>query len=140
MAWLPIAFVVFGNVMYHLALRTVPARANPIVATLAAYLVAAAATAALLPWFARGQGLGPAVRALNFSTVLVGLAIVGIELGFLLAYRAGWSLGTASLTANATVAVLLLTIGAIIFREAFSPGRAAGVGCCVVGLWLINRG
>jgi hypothetical protein len=140
MAWLPIAFVVFGNVLYHLALRSVPARANPVVATLAAYLVAAAATTALLPFFSRGESIVGAVKALNASTILVGLAIVGIELGFLLAYRAGWPLGTASLTANATVAVLLLAIGATIFREPFSAGRAAGVGCCLLGLWLIHRG
>ena len=140
MAWLSIALVVLGNVVYHLALRTVPSSANPIVATLAAYAVAAATTTALLPWYGGHQGLGASIRALNGSTLLVGVAIVGIELGFLLAYRAGWTLGTASLSANAAVAVLLLAIGAIVFREPFSIGRTTGVGCCVVGLWLINRG
>jgi drug/metabolite transporter (DMT)-like permease len=140
MAWLSIVLVVLGNVGYHLGQRAVPPGANPVVATLGAYLVAACTTIALLPLFARDQAFGAAVRSLNWSTVLVGVAIVGVELGFLLAYRSGWSLGTASLTANAAVAVALLAVGVLVFREPWSATRAMGVGCCILGLWLVNRG
>ncbi len=140
MAWFAIALVLLGNVAYHLGLRVIPRGANPAVATLAAYLVATVATAATLPFLARGVPLGPAWRTLNWSTVVVGVAIVGIEMGYLLAYRAGWTLGTASVTANVSLAVVLLGIGTLAFREPWSPARAIGVGFCVIGLWLVNRG
>lgn len=139
MAWFAIALVLLGNVLYHLGLRAIPREANPAVATLAAYLVATVATAATLPFLARGVPLLPAARLLNWSTVVVGVAIVGIELGYLLAYRAGWTLSTASVTANVSLAVVLLGIGTMAFREPWSLSRGVGVGFCIVGLWLVNH-
>lgn len=139
MAWFAIALVLLGNVLYHLGLRAVPREANPAVATLAAYLVATVATAATLPMLAREAPLGAAFRTLNWSTIVVGIAIVGIEMGYLLAYRAGWTLSTASVTANVALAVVLLGIGTIAFREPWSLSRVAGVGFCILGLWLVNR-
>lgn len=139
MAWLSIALVVFGNVVYHLGQRGIPREANPVVATLAAYLVALVATVATAPLMARGVEFGTAWRTLNGSTILVGTGIVGVEIGFLLAYRAGWVLSNASLTANATVAVALLALGALFFGEQVTPSRVAGVGLCLAGLWLVAR-
>lgn len=139
MAWFAIALVLVGNVVYHLGLKAVPREANPAVATLAAYLIATAATAATLPALARDVSLVSGFRVLNWSTVVVGVAIVAIELGYLLAYRAGWTLSTASVTANVSLAVVLLGIGTVAFREPWSLSRVAGVGFCVIGLWLVNR-
>ncbi len=140
MAWFAIALVLLGNVVYHLALRAVPREANPAVATLAAYIVATVATAATLPALAKDVALLPAIRTLNWSTVVVGVSVVAIELGYLLAYRAGWTLSTASVTANVSLAVVLLGIGTLAFREPWSFSRVAGVGFCMIGLWLVNRG
>ena len=139
MAWLSIVLVVFGNVLYHLGQRSIPREANPVAATLAAYLVAFIATLATIPFLAHGVALGSAWRTLNWSTLLVGTGIVAVELGFLLAYRSGWLLGNASLTANAAVAVALLLLGALIFREPLSATRVSGIGLCLAGLWLVTR-
>lgn len=139
MAWVSIALVVFGNIVYHVGQRAIPRQANPVVATVAAYLVALVTTLAMTPILARGVPLTTAWRSLNGSTLLVGIGIVAVELGFLLAYRAGWLLSNASLTANATVAVMLLALGVVVFREPVSISRLAGVGFCLVGLWLVAR-
>ena len=139
MTWFSIALVVLGNVAYHLGQRAIPREAHPIVATLAAYLVALVTTVATMPLLARGVPLAPALRTLNGSTLLVGAGIVAIEIGFLLAYRSGWTLGNASLTANATLAVVLLCLGALFFREPLSLGRLSGVGLCLAGLWMVTR-
>lgn len=140
MAWLSIALVVLGNVVYHLGQRAIPRDANPVVATLAAYLVAIVATLATIPLLARGTPLTTAWRVLNWSTVLVGTGIVAVEIGFLIVYRSGWTLGNASLVANATVAVALLGLGVLVFREPVSLTRLSGVGLCLAGLWLVTRG
>ena len=139
MTWLSIALVVLGNVVYHLGQRAIPRDANPVVATVAAYLVAIVATLATIPLLARGTSLTTAWRVLNRSTVLVGTGIVAVEIGFLLAYRSGWTLGNASLVANATVAVALLGLGVLVFREPVTLTRLSGVGLCLAGLWLVAR-
>ena len=139
MAFFAIALVILGNLVYHLGQRAIPREANAVVATLAAYVVALVATLAMVPVLARGVPLGTAWRTLNASTLAVGTGIVAIELGFLLAYRAGLVISTASITANAAVAVLLLLVGAVAFREPVTPARVAGIGFCLLGLWLITR-
>ncbi len=139
MVWLSIVLVVVGNVIYHFGQRSIPQQAHPVVATFAAYLVALVVTAAAFPLIAAGVDLRSAWRPLNATTLLVGIGIVAIELGFLLAYRAGWVLSTASLTANVVVAVLFVGIGALFLREHLTPSRLAGVGLCLVGLWLVTR-
>lgn len=139
MAWFSIALVVLGNIVYHLGQRAIPRDANPVVATVAAYLVAIAATLATIPLLARETPLTTAWRTLNWSTVLVGTGIVAVEIGFLIAYRSGWTLGNASLVANATVAIALLGLGVLVFREPVSLTRLSGVGLCLAGLWLVAR-
>lgn len=139
MKWFSIALVVVGNILYHLGQRAIPRDANAVVATLAAYLIATIVTLATIPFLARGVDFGTAWQKLDGSTILVGFGIVGVELGFLLVYRAGWTLGTASLVASAMVAVILLAIGAIAFREEVTVSRIGGVVLCLTGLWLVVR-
>lgn len=138
MYWFPILLVVAGNIVYHLGQKSMPREASPLVVTVVAYLVAMTSCLALIP-LVRGQpAVTTSLRALNWSPVLVGIGIVAVELGFLLAYRAGWQLSLASLTANAMVAVVLAPLGLLVFRESWTPTRGVGALLCVVGLWLVS--
>lgn len=139
MKWLPIFVVVLGNVFYHLGQRSVPAGANPVVATLAAYLIAIVMTLATVPFLARDVAWRSALTTLNSATIFVALGAVLVEIGFLLVYRAGWSVSNASVTANAVLSVVLLGIGVLAFREPASATRVLGVGVCLGGLWLVTR-
>ncbi|HEV8661075.1 MAG TPA: hypothetical protein VGS96_20930 [Thermoanaerobaculia bacterium] len=55
--------------------------------------------------------------------VAIGLAIVAIDLGFLLAYRAGWRISTASVAANTTAALILLPTGQSTARRRAARAR-----------------
>lgn len=66
-----------------------------------------------------------------------GVAIVGIELGFVVAYRAGWRISVASLIANVATALLLVGIGLLFFREHLSGSSAVGIALCIAGLGLV---
>jgi multidrug transporter EmrE-like cation transporter len=63
-----------------------------------------------------------------------------LELGFLLAYRAGWNISLAGLVSNTTVAMLLLPVGLVLFRERLSGINAVGVVVALLGLVLMNWG
>jgi drug/metabolite transporter (DMT)-like permease len=139
MARLAILLVVLGNIIYHLGQRAIPRETNPVIANLAAYVIAIVLSLALIPFFAAQTPLLTAFKGLTWSTVAVGAGIVAIELGFLLAYRAGWPLSSASMVANLCVAVIFLGIGVLAFKESWSMTRTVGLGCCMVGLWLINK-
>jgi len=139
MRWLPVGLVVMSNVAYHLGQKAVPRETPPLVAALAMYVVAAVTTLVLLPVLGPGK-LAGAASAVHWSVVLVGVGIVGIEVGFLLAYRGGWPLSITAVTATTLLSIVLVPLGIAFFREALTVQRIAGLGLALSGLWLLARG
>jgi len=140
MRWLPLVLVLLGNLAYHLGQKRVPAGAHALVATLTMYVVGTATCLVLLPLVPPLPTRASAAAALSWSVALAGVGIVAIEVGFLLAYRQGWGISSAALTATSLLALLLLPIGVLVFHEAWSPSRLLGFALCVAGLWLVERG
>ena len=138
--WLPLALTVAANVLYHVAQKSMPRQTPPLVPLAAVYVVALVVTLVALPFTLGGQRLGTALRQLDWAAVGVGIAIVGVEVGFLLAYRAGWDLGTAAITSTVCLALLLAPAGVLLFGEAVTPGRGLGILLCLLGLVLVHRG
>ena len=139
MFWLSMFFIILGNVIYHLSQKAIPASANPVASVLVSYVVAILFSLLLLPKYLSGISFTEALRTLNWSSVVVGVSIVAIEFGFLLAYRAGWQINLAALLASVIIALILLPIGVLAFRESWSWHKTMGLVCCVVGLILLNK-
>jgi hypothetical protein len=116
----PIALIVLSSVSYHLIQKLASPTANPALVLLLAYLAGALGSAILFLIYPLGTPL-EALREVRWSGVLLGVAILGIEIGFLLAYRASWSISTASLVANLTVALVLIPVGLIVFKDSLTP-------------------
>ena len=68
----------------------------------------------------------------------MGLAILGLEFGFLLAYRAGWNISKAGIVSATAVAVILIPVGVIAFKERLSLLNGLGLMLCILGLVLVN--
>jgi len=134
--WLSIALVVGTNLVYHVAQKSIPADTHPLVSVLASYVIALVTTLLLFPFFPVRTSLGQAVRQLKWPTVAVGISIVGIEIGFLLAYRAGWRISLGSTVAAAAVAVLLIPTGLSLYGEKLSAANVTGIALCIAGLAL----
>jgi multidrug transporter EmrE-like cation transporter len=133
---LPIAVVVLSTVLYHVAQKSIPTEAPPLLSLLVSYGVAIAGTLALLPFFPVRGPLSRGFRQLNWASAAIGLTIVGVELGFLLAYRAGWRVSVGAAVSNAAVAALLVPVGLVLFGERLSGLNVFGLLLCVAGLLL----
>ena len=132
------ALTILSNILYHLFQKVIPGNVNPLVSLAVTYLVAAIATLLLLPLFPLQGALAAEVRKVNWASIALGGVIVGLELGFLLAYRAGWNLSLANLVSNTTVAILLIPFGLLLFKEDLSPLNILGVILALAGLVLVN--
>lgn len=131
----PLLLAIVGTVVYHLAQKSVPERAAPFAVIALAYLVGFVSAAGVA--LGTGAAVAETVRAAWKPAVVLGLGAMVIEVGYLLAYRAGWPVSMVSLTVNATVAAVLLGVGLTVYREALSPAQWTGVACCAVGLVLL---
>ncbi len=139
MRWLPLALIVLSNVAYHLGQKAVPRTAHPVVAALAMYAVASAGALLALLFVSPSPTRESVSAALHWSVALVGLGILGVEIGFLLVYRGGWEISTASLVASVLLALALVPIGVLAFREPWNVSRMAGLALALSGLWLLGR-
>jgi drug/metabolite transporter (DMT)-like permease len=140
MRWLPLGLIVLSNVAYHLGQKAVPRAAHPVVAALAMYAVASVGALVALLLVSPGPTRASAGAVLHWSVALVGLGILGVEIGFLLVYRSGWEISTASLLASVLLTLVLVPIAELAFREPWSVTRLVGLVLALSGLWLLGRG
>ena len=124
---------------YQVVQKNTPATAHPLLSIAVAYVIGAILCLLLIPIFPLSGSLGDGLRQLNWTTVALAITIIGIEVGYLLAFRAGWNIGVASLLSNTTVALLLIPVSVVWFREQLSFSQMAGIGFCLLGLVLVNR-
>ena len=136
---LALAVALVGQVLYHWSQKGVPADANPVVSLIAFYVVAIACSLPLLLFFPPTRGLGEEVSRIGLPVVLVGVAIVMIEAGFLFAYREGGELSTAFVFTSAIVAASLLLLGVVVLGERLTATRVAGLALAVSGVALLAR-
>lgn len=136
--YLTIGIAITGSVLYHVFQKATSANVNPALGLIVTYLTALTLTVPLVWVFPREGTLREALGRVNWASFALGLAIVLLEVGFLLAYRAGWNLSLASLASNATAALLLLPVGVLFFRDRPTAVNLLGVIVCLVGLVLIN--
>lgn len=136
---LPIALIVASNVVYNICQKSTPHSANPYIALLVTYLTAALVTIVIYLFDKSDKSLWQSLGDLNWTSMVLGLAIVGLEVGFLFAYRAGWNISLGALVANSLVALALIPVGVLIYHEGFELNKIVGVVLCLVGLIIINK-
>lgn len=137
--YLPIALTIAANVFYHVCQKSMPQNMNPMLALTVTYLTAAALSAFLLIFNLKDNSLLVEIGKANWAIFALGLAIFGLELGFLLAYRVGWNISLGALVSNIMVSVLLIPVGVAIYKEAVTAQTGMGIILCIAGLILINR-
>lgn len=134
----PILIVLLSNTFYNVCMKSMPNDVNPFGALMVTYLVAAIISAIILVYVAGPSNVGVEISKINWTSVVLALAIVGLEVGYVFVYRAGWTVSTASVVANIGLACVLLFVGYFLYRENVSLNQIVGIAVCMVGLVLIN--
>ena len=131
------AIAIASVVTYQLGMKTIPQGLNPISALVTIFATALICTiiaARLLPVDSPNWSFAE----FSWRPVFVGIAIVGIELGYLLMYRSGWHLAAAPLVVMGSAAVILTPIGFLVFRQPWSLRYVFGLAICLYGLYLLS--
>ncbi len=133
----PIALVVFSNILYQICAKSVPDGIDPLASLTVTYLVGAAVSAMLF-FVLGGENIFKEYTKLNFAPFVLGLVIVGLEVGFIYAYKAGWQISVASIVQSAFLAVALIFAGRLLYGEPLTWNKIFGILLCLLGLGLIN--
>jgi drug/metabolite transporter (DMT)-like permease len=134
----PIALVVFSNVLYQICAKSVPNTLNPFASLAVTYGVGTVVSLILFSVLNRGANLFKEISKVNWAPLAFGVVLVGLEIGWIYAYRAGWQVSTAQIVQSAFLAVVLIMVGALLYKETISWNKMVGVAICLVGLVFIN--
>ena len=135
----PIGLVVLSNVLYQICAKSTPNDMHPLASLTVTYIIGAVSSAVLYYVMNKGGTLIREYSHLNWSPFVLGIVIVGLEVGFIYAYKAGWQVSTASVVQRSFLAVALLIVGFLLYHETLNMSKVIGVLICMVGLYFINR-
>lgn len=135
----PIGLIVVSNIVYNVCQKSTPQNANPFSALFITYMTSAVLTLVAALFYKSGEGFLQSFNKLNWTSVALGVVIIGLELGYLLAYRVGWNISVGSLVANIVLAVMLIPLGLLFYKESFAFTKIIGVVFCLLGLIFINK-
>ena len=134
----PILIVILSNTFYNVCMKSMPSDVNPFGALMLTYFVAAIISAIIFLFMVGPSNVVLEISKINWTSVILAIAIVGLEVGYVFVYRAGWSVSTASVVANIGLACVLIVVGYFLYRENVSFNQILGIAVCMLGLILIN--
>ena len=115
-----------------------PGDVNPFGALMVTYAVAAIISAIIFVYMVGPSNVAFELSKINWTSIILAIAVVGLEVGYVFVYRVGWSVSTASVVANIGLACVLIGVGYLLYKENVSINQILGIIVCMVGLILIN--
>ncbi len=139
MHFLPIFIVVFSNTFYHISSKSTSADANSFASLFITYTVAAIITFILLCISTHFKSVFNTFTQVNWASYVLGIAIIGLEFGYIHAYRIGWNISICSLICSVLLGIILLLVGVLVYREQITKQQFLGIILCLVGIFFINK-
>ncbi len=135
----PLAIIVLANTFYQVCAKGIPSSMDPFASMTITYFVGTICSTILYFIVNRNGNLLTEYSKSNWAPALLGLCIVGLEVGFIYAYKVGWQVSTLSIVQSAFVAGVLIFVGWLLYHEAISWSKIIGIVICLIGLYFINK-
>ncbi|WP_374653513.1 EamA family transporter [Dongia sp.] len=134
---LSITIAIVSQVLYHVAQKAMPSGTRPFLLLAVVYAIATVSCVCLSFVGAKSMTMSDLKPLLSWPVLLLTASVVGIEIGYLLAYRQGWSIGLAFSVASTATVILLAIIGFLALSESLNKWQMSGLGLALVGTWLV---
>ena len=135
----PIGLVVLSNTVYQICSKSVPGKVDPFAALTITYFVGTVISFLLFFLLGKGGNILNEYKNMNWAPYALGVVIVGLEVGFIYAYKAGWKVSTASVVQSVILAVALIIVGYLLYKEKITVNKIIGMLICLTGLYFINK-
>lgn len=134
----PIGLVVLSNVFYQVCAKSVPHEIDSFAALTIVYALATVTSFIFYYILNKDGNIIHEYTHLNWAPIVLGISVVGLEVGMLFAYKAGWPISIAQIVQATLCAIILIFVGYIIYKEPVTWNKIAGIFVCLAGLGLIN--
>ena len=110
----------------------------PYASLIITYLVGAAVAFIMFLILGDSRDILTELKKANWTSFVLGIVLVGLEVGFIYAYKAGWKVSAAQIVTSSILGVILIIVGYVGYKEAITWNKIVGVIVCLAGLGLIN--
>jgi drug/metabolite transporter (DMT)-like permease len=131
-----VGMIIGGGVLYHLCQKSTPASLDPFLALCISFGLASLTCLGIS--LSRHGVSVEQLHRLNWASIALAIALVGIESGYLIGYRYGLKVNITSFACNTMIALVLLGVGTFVYRENFTLRNASGMVLCGIGLILLR--
>jgi drug/metabolite transporter (DMT)-like permease len=133
-----ITLAICSSALYHFTAKSTPSNVNFTVSLLVTYAVALVVTLFTFFFLPAKNGVMNEIKKLNWASIGLAIAIVGIEFGFLLTYRSGWNLGIAAVLVNVVASLILIPVAILFFKDKITWINILGILVCLAGIVMLN--
>ena len=135
----PLGLVIVSNVIYQICAKSVPDKMNPFASLTITYAIGAIASLILYFVMSKdGKNIFHEYQKVNWAPFVLGFVIVGLEVGYIYAYKAGWPVSVAQIVQAVVLAIILIFVGYMLYKEAITWNKIVGIIVCLAGFGLIN--
>ena len=136
----PVLLVVLSNTVYQICTKGVPENMNPFASLIITYLVVATVAFIMFLILGDSRDILTELKKANWTSFVLGIVLVWLEVGFIYAYKAGWKVSAAKIVTSSILGVILIVVGYVGYKEAitWNKNKIVGVIICLAGLGLIN--
>lgn len=129
---------IIGAAAYQVIVKKVPADLNPLVSMIGIYVAVLPICIILLLVFGRQLDLGAELHKLSWRQPALAVAVIMMEIGFLLMYRNGWTLSTGNLVTGAAINIVLVVVEVVAMGAKLNLKSIVGIVLCLAGVSLLN--
>ncbi|QHI72962.1 hypothetical protein [Aminipila terrae] len=137
--YFPVMLIVGANLIYQNSAKAMPGQVNTFFGLTFTYIIAAVLSATIFFVGGHSDPIQVQMRYLNWAPFALGVSIVLLEFGFVMLYRVGWNISVGPLVCNIILAIILLIIGYLFYKDIITLTKIAGMGLCMIGLILLTR-
>ena len=128
--------IVAASAMYQVASEKTAPDVNPFAGIIVIYATALVTSLVVYSITAKGIPLFDQVKKINVFSIILGVVVCLIDLGYIMAYRNGFSIGKLSPLSSVTLIILMALIAVIFYKEKLSPRHIIGLIIAAIGILL----
>jgi drug/metabolite transporter (DMT)-like permease len=133
----PVILMILANAAYSITAKVTPEDIDAFASVSLTYLVCIAYSFVMFFITRKGESNPPALKKTNWTAPALGVVRVMLEVSNLLMYRVGWDLSIGTLIMYVLLAIILVFVGRLFYKEKITLKRLLGIAICIVGVVLI---
>ena len=136
--WMPVLLMIVANTAYSVTAKVTPTDVDTFASVSLTYLVCIAYAMIMFFITSSNKNYFTEIKKANWTAPVLGACLVCLEVSTILLFRVGWELSVGLLLAYVLLAVVLVILGRVVYKEKLTAKRIIGIAISLAGVVLVG--